>query len=770
MKLLQDNRPTAAAEDPDARLQRTLTALRHNEPWPDDAGPSLDIAPFAMNPGENISFNGIIAAFKRRSVDGTFIFVPDSGAAEFTRSGARLQAEFMAGLIDRIDRRGRTSPDAFRQYLADVDARYLEENTTSHFLATAKRNKAYTEAYFAACNTYGRLPRSGPSIKGGLAEARDPPRDLAEVIANEAVKMNDPTPPSWKTILPYLNKATPDGFLRLIDAGDGRALREQPDRLPQSVENIIGRIFRERLLQPDGDTIRSVTKLVRNACNRANETRAPEERLHAPCLRTIQRRVSRIPGIELVRCQRENKKDRHAYRITGKIERPSAPFLEGEFDWKLVRVWVYSQAIFDEYGEVFIYRPWKGMIVDRFNSAIVGHFLTMVSPSRQEFFAFLRDLVKPLPAATRQELGCFLIPPHRGLFRAIITDKASELIKDSSVASLHDLGVSIRPTGPASPWQKPFVESRHAGEDEELLSKLPGYDPKEIKDAKAPESMDALLSDVELAHKLDDYYYKYCWMKQFDELPRSPMRMMEDFIRANPGWAPPMPSSIEALDRCLTIRKEVTATVTGVRYMNLEYNSHWVRDIRSDCQAHRNGNPKVKILIRPHDLSAIYVEHPSGQLELVPSLMPRYTKGLDLFRHKRVVQARNIVKQRDREEDEDYLLRILAALVDVAKRPFKKRRSSSRDAGAFLLANARGNEGCPLDAEVLEIEASEIPATPELGFAAKPVSDDSDESADLMKQLADQKAKAHAAALVLSTSSFANDDVAPQWRRTRGQR
>ncbi len=765
MTLHQDNSPDKLGQDPDLVLRRLLTVLRVSDPWLDDPGPSLEVGPFHLRKKEHFRLKGVLVEFSHRSSEGAYILTPDDGSAVIVRSGGRLLAEYMSGLVELIERRGQSDRQSYRQRLAEADVRFISENSTDHFLESAKRMKLYTEAFFEAERLHGSLSRSGPTTKGGRAERRDPPSNLAEVIANKANEIGDPSPPSWKTLLRYLPRATKDGHLRLVHAGDKRGLREQPDRLPHSLEEILSEVLRERLSRPDGDSVRSITKIVRDNVNIYNETHLSDRKLRAPCDRTIHRRISRIPGIELIKNQKSNRKNRLTYHVVGKIVRPAEPLLEAEFDWKFVPNWVYSEFIFRDTRKALIYRPWKGTLVDRFNSGILSHILTIAHPSRQQFFAFIRDLVKPLPVATRKELGRIAKPPQQGLIRSINLDRGSELIGDDGIESLADLGISIRPTGRASPWQKPYVESLHSAETEEFFSKLPGYVPKG-SDEEPPTSIEGLLSDMEFARKLESYYYEYRWSKPLIDLPGSPKQILQEFLKSNPGWAPPMPSSIETLDRCLTIRIEVTATNRGIRFQNLHYNSNWVRDIRSDLQAHKKRNPLVKVLVRPHDLSAVYVEHPvTGEAKLVPSLMPNYTRGMDLFRHTRVEQAKRVVRRKNVEEDEAYMLRIYAALVDVAQRPWKKKRYSSRDAVFFLTAEAQSGEACPLDTE--DKLANQLPHETEVvSQEAESFLDESDEVAsEAMLSLSELKASAAAAAWELSTASFANDDVAPKMRK-----
>ena len=663
--------------------------------WLGDPGPAKDDPnPFPIQVGEFVQFahGAVTARFIRRASDGLYIFEPQNGAATILRSAWRLKKEFESGVLIRITRMGRAAASAARQRAQQSDVNFLRARATPHFVQSAAYYRVYLEAVLeedCARRERGedRLPRSGPRYRGGLAEPHTPPRNLAELIANVALAKNL-APMSWKTLLDPLREVQAAGAIRDVMLGDGRSIRSMPSRLAPEVEEVLRSIVTAEFMTTGGETLRGLEHLTRKKIEEINLSRAETEQLAVPGRDAIRRRIALIPGMEIVAAQQGKRKARYYYRMTGKMPFPDAPMDVVQFDYKTFDItYRASTAILPMYAGMSAGRLTVGLFVDVYTGWPTGFFLSPRKPSRAMFLAALRAAIMEKDQEELSKSGVLRAWLPHGLMSKLATDRALELISSPTHAALEDIGISVVHFEARTPTDKAHVESTFNVWDK-LSSKLPGYVGTGPQNKPALEFKDEHLLDIEEIYTrvlrfCSDYMGDRCASTR----AMSARRAWVDYQARHPGWAPNLPASAELLDRALTLRFQPKATAEGVRIKGLFFNSEWIRTIRSDCHAHKI-NPYVTVMVRPHNLDEVIVEHPRlGTFGTAKSMQPTYTAGKDFAQHEVIKAASAHIKRRDGESDASHLARTYAAIVRKIRRGTKnEKRAGAHDAMAFLVA------------------------------------------------------------------------------------
>lgn len=680
-----------------------------HEQWPGDPGArQTDRPPFSLCRGDKFVFGEAYATFDKRARNGEFIFQVDDAGIPIIRSAFRLLQEYACGFLRRQSDKGDLSPA--RKRAQEADASFVEEHASSHFKSSVERYGTYVRAVLEedrarASRGLGHLPRSGSRTAGERDEAHVPPRNIGELIEAVAKTIGDSEPPHWKTLRTKLAQAeVSNGRLSSpVKLGDGRSIREMPLRLDPKVEAIIDEIFDAELLVGNGASAFRLKGKIDKKIIEINKTLPVEEHLGKPAQNTIVRRILMLEGVELLARTSGSGKARLVYAVTGKNPLPTDPLEYVMFDYKLMDIELTTRELGPD-GETRLKRvgrPYLAAYLDIATGSLAGWYFSFRQPSKATFLASFRQAVLP------KSIDIGVLSDHRdypvfGLPHVLVTDREKALVSDETEAALLDMGVSIRRPGIRAPRKKGNIESLFNFIDQSFSSQLPGYVGKDRLNKPDREWTDESLLDVdEFIRRFDKWvvwHFGHCARTR----SMSPFRAWNDFEKRHPGWAPDLPASMEKLDSALTLRFVCTVSEAGVGFKKLFYNSEWLRTIRSDVHAHKTGNPKVKVYLRPHDLTAVWVEHPfTGERRLVQSLQPRYTAEIDWFQHETVLAAGAAVKLANWLADEDVLIELLNSITAKAQQKFKKEKTTGvGDATAFLRAQigspgayGRGAEG-----------------------------------------------------------------------------
>lgn len=358
------------------------------EDWPGDPGANPDDSPpFPMRNGERYRFWDAVFFYKRRTTTGLFCFEPEDGATPINRSAWRLRKEFAERILVRLDRGIRTCPSRAHEAAAKglisserlrSPQRHVWDNRTFIPLIRQEFRRRASEGL-------PRLPISGPRELGGCSEPHDPPRDLAELIANLAQDegISPGEQPSWKTVAKTLKKVAHLDVIPADQLVDGRTIADHPLRtdgiLQQSALDVIETDFATREFESVSGTVTRVAERI----DAQNALRSSEDKLPQIGRTAVDNLISSLPGMDVCEAKLGRKLARQTYDIVGKLPIPIEPFTIVEFDWHRIDLenkYPAQAEFLSELAGIRIPRLWLIAGIDTTTSWPAGYVVVTPRP------------------------------------------------------------------------------------------------------------------------------------------------------------------------------------------------------------------------------------------------------------------------------------------------------------------------------------------------------------------------------------------------------
>ncbi|WP_294644889.1 hypothetical protein [uncultured Aureimonas sp.] len=184
-----------------------------------------------------------------------------------------------------------------------------------------------------------------------------------------------------------------------------------------------------------------------------------------PCLRTVERRMGRIPPYvrDYIRLGPEIAARRHGSKIKRLL--PDCPLHTAEVDDLRL-----DCEVCDDVSLVPLGRPWLIMIRDRRTGVILGFSLAIGAPSFESFVEALRHAWLPKDMSAYPGLSW----RYHGKFLFLVVDRASHFVGFGMEVAGKHAGYDVIELAPASPELKGGLESTNGYVNDQFSHVLPG--------------------------------------------------------------------------------------------------------------------------------------------------------------------------------------------------------------------------------------------------------------------------------------------------------
>jgi hypothetical protein len=662
--------------------------------WPGDPGARPDDnPPFPMNIGEGFRFMYAVFFYKRRTKTGLFYFEPEDGAAPLNRSAWRLRTEFAERILTRLDRGKRARPSRAHHAAAEgmtsterLGRPHQQGWDNRIFIPLIRQEYRRRQA-----EGLPRLPISGPRERGGRSAPHDPPRDLAELIANLALEKGIPAgkQQSWKTVAKTMAKFA---HLELIPAHqlvDGRSIAYHPGRINPLVEQEALRVIETDFATREFESVSGTVVRVNQGLTGINEFRSSDDQLPGIGRTAVENRISTLPGMDLCEAISGRKRAREIYDIVGKLPKPSEPMTLVEFDWHKIDLEAKYPAQAKYLGELAgipMARLWLIAGIDVTTSWPVGYTWSVGDPSAADIMRAFAHICRYKPSYSHLAVqGEWL--PH-GLPKLIKLDRAKANKARDVIRAGGNLGIEFIFDEPHNPKKRPHIERWFGVVETDFISKLPGAVGHSVSVRPAQR---ALPAEMLATDELDRRFIRWACNRYANHAARtrthSPNAAWLNYQTAHPGWAPDTASSEEELDRELRVSITRSARSEGLVWEDVAYNGPAIQKIRSDRHAHSHGNPEVEMRMHPDDITDVIVHDPHPQTggwrkyPDIECLHRGYAPGKSMDVHLIIHNAATKAKQKRQKITEQLLADTYEAVTRRAVEKVMKRRVTAKTVG-----------------------------------------------------------------------------------------
>jgi putative transposase len=511
------------------------------------------------------------------------------------------------------------------------DLQMLEEKTKKKYL----RRRAYVCAIYAH------------GIDRKTAKVFKP---LIEVVSKE---IGDENPPSPITLYRWVRRyvASGDNLRSQIPMHSESGRHDYIDpEVDEFIDKAIAKIYmNEQRLTPE-----DVWEAVKLKVEEENKYRDEDDKLKAPSLSTVYRRLKRINPYDVAVARYGKRFADAKFGVFKQGVRPTRPLERVEMDHTKLDLFVIDDETCLPIG-----RPWLTVAIDKLTKTICGMFISFEPPSHLSVMQCLLHAIMPKSYVKEKYPSIKNSWDNYGIMEWLVVDNAAEFISSHLEDAGDELGFKILYQKVRKPWYKATVERYFKTLNRQLLHKQSGttfssfldledYDPKK----NAIINYTTLL---EVAHKwiIDRYHQKpHKGIGPHRGIGDIPHKAWQRAVKVFP---PALPCNRESLNVLLGMIIERTIQNEGIEFEVLFYADETLAGLR------RNGKKKVKCKVNPSDLGFISVfdTDKKGYVPVV-SVNPEYTSGLTLWQH-RVIRK----YARERLEGETDVISLLRAKEEI---------------------------------------------------------------------------------------------------------
>jgi hypothetical protein len=664
------------------------------EEWPGDPGGKPDDnPPFPMNIREQFQFGGAVFFYVRRTTTGSFCFEPDDGATPLLRSAWRLRTEFAARILVRLNRGKRARPSRAHEAAAEGMIA-VERPETSHLENWDHRifiPMILQEFRRRQAEGLPKLPKSGPREEGGRSDPHEPPRNLAELIANLAKQNCIPAgaQPSWKTVSNLLSKFAHLETIPVHQLVDGRTIADHPSRMNPLVEMEALIVIETEFATRTFESISGSLERVNDRIAELNKDRPEDDQLDRMGREALENLISTLPGMDLCEAKFDRREARNVYDIVGKLPKPIEPMTVVEFDWHKIDLeskYPAQAKYLSQLAGVPIGRLWLIAGVDVATGWPAGFSWSVSHPDEAAIMRAFAHMCRYKPSYSHLGVqGSWLAC---GFPKIIKLDHGKANLAHDIIRAGGNFGIEFDIDEGKNPKRRPYIERFFGTVETDFISKLDGAVGRSVLVRPArPAAPGEMLATDELQCRFIKYICDRYANKTARTRMHAPRVAWLNYEKANPGWSPDTARSEEELDRELRVSITRTASEEGVVWLDLWYNGLAIRKIRSDRHAHSRGNPAVELRINFDDIDDAIVLDPHPQTggwrkyPEIECLYRAYAPGKSMDVHQIIHNAAKAGKKKRDKITEPLLAE---AYVQVTRRGIEKvmkRRATAQTAG-----------------------------------------------------------------------------------------
>lgn len=446
---------------------------------------------------------------------------------------------------------------------------------------------------------------------------------IVPVIADVAMQIRDPAPPSFDTVRRWYREFLA-GHRDIRALFPNTALRGwRTRRNPVEVSTIARQAISEVYMSREQNTVQATYEYFEGLIAAANEEEDRKLPLVCPSLRWFYREIHKqFDGYDLDLARKGKIVAELNYRPWGMGARPTRPLERVEIDHTTLDVMVVDDDTREKIG-----RPYLTVAIDVATRMIVGFYVSFKAPSVHSVVKCLRHTITPKKDALSRYPDVKNSWDACGIPETIVIDNGREFhSKDVEEACRH-LNINVHHTPRREPWQKPKVERFFGTLNTKVLAGLPGKTFSNIirKGDYKPEK-EATVGFAALIEML------YVWFVDgYNQIPHPATLMAPAHAWAQSAAAfPPVPVSAEDLNFALTHVKQRRVQPIGIQLAGLKYQSEDLAEMRK----RHLGHLEVTIRYDIDDLGSIIVVDPDtgGQVR-VPCVDQEYAVGLSVAQH-----------------------------------------------------------------------------------------------------------------------------------------
>ncbi|HJQ24666.1 MAG TPA: DDE-type integrase/transposase/recombinase [Blastocatellia bacterium] len=457
------------------------------------------------------------------------------------------------------------------------------------------------------------------------------PRSLQPISLAVAEKINDPEPPSWRTLSRWVKAYLESGgdTRSLMPAYKLRGNRNRKFSRDATkcadILRIIEECINEKYLTRQRHSIQFVYDIIRARIERDNRHRNKSDRLPCPHYDSVRRIIRSLDHYEVTKARYGERIADLRFKETKRGPRPTRPLERVEIDHTKLDLFVI-----DHETRMPVGRPWLTVAVDVFTDVILGFYLSFDPPGYLSVMQCLLHSVRPKPYVRKKYPQIKHVWEVYGVPETIIVDNGKEFHSRDFEDACLQLGILIQYAPPKLPYYKGTVERYFGTLNRGLLHGQPGtsfsnafekadYDPKK----------NAVISFETLDEILHTFVIDIYHQSKHRGINDVPARLWNSSVVAHP---PALPQSSKDLDVLLGKVLSRKVSSKGIEFEGLYYNSKALSLLR---RRSTDGKLKVKIKLDPTNISVLHVyDQLKDEFFPLPAVNQEYTQNLTLWQHR----------------------------------------------------------------------------------------------------------------------------------------
>ncbi|WP_417464834.1 Mu transposase C-terminal domain-containing protein [Kordiimonas sp.] len=462
---------------------------------------------------------------------------------------------------------------------------------------------------------------------------------LSQAIAETAVELNDPRPPSESTLYKWLARWRSGGenLAALAPRTNKRGVREIG--LRKDARRVLQAVLEEHYLKLERPTLVSVMPRVAEAFDKYNGGLEEAEHCRIPSLSTVYRFVKAMDPYTVVLRRFGKHAADNEFRHIGIGPTVKAPLDVVRIDHTPLDIQVLSPI------DNIVARPTLTMATDAYSRMPLGFYVGFASPGYETLMLCLRSAILPKEDVLKQYPFIQGSWPCYGVPRMVSFDNGMEFHSSHLKDTCNMLGISIMFSPVRTPQNNGIAERFFGTINKGLLTLLKGktfsnfiekgdYDP--VANAAIPYKV----FEAVLYKWIVDVFCR----KFHTGIQDFPIEVWEKGIQETPVSLPVKQKDLLIL---LSEVKYRTLTNKGIEIDTIRYNSQEL-----NLYFRRLGRKtKVKVKIDPLDLGLAHVFDAESETFIsVPSLKVEY-RGLSKWQHK---VARRLVMLKKKQGEKKY--------------------------------------------------------------------------------------------------------------------
>lgn len=433
-------------------------------------------------------------------------------------------------------------------------------------------------------------------------------------------------PPHFTTVASWVReyRASDRDIRALLDRHHAKG--NSGTRLPAAVGQIADDVIESLYMTPERPTIKETTAEIRGRIAKLNVGRLLSEKLDAPSMAYVKRRLAEISEYDKYRARYGLRAAGIKFRAAGRGVVAEKPLDRVCMDHSRMDL-----VVVDDVTGLPLGRPWLTLVIDECSRYVIGYYIGFEEPSGVSVARALRNALMPKETMLQKYPNVVSAWDAWGTgeITTLVVDNGLEFHGDTIEKGAGRFGMIVQFCPRKKPWYKGKIERFFGTLNAGLLNGIPGKTFNSILERGDYEPTKhavvglETLREVVLTWIVDVYHQTL-----HRGLGGVPAEVWRSGIQAVDRWLPVSSLSVDtAFSRVETRR----LTHKGIEHDCLFYNSQDLGAVREQYGSEIN----VEVRVMDDDLGSIIVVIPGGeQLVRVPALDAKYTTGLTRYQHK----------------------------------------------------------------------------------------------------------------------------------------